>query len=117
MKQNPEWVKFMREQYPPGTRLRLIEMNDPYAPVPPGTEGSIAHIDDQCQIHMKWDNGRTLAVIPGVDRFSIIPQPIQVLKLYMPLTVKAYERNQWGDLEDEPCCLGDMMLWLTNTVY
>jgi hypothetical protein len=105
MKHNPEWVKFMREQYSSGTRLRLIEMIDPYAPVPPGTEGSIAHIDDQCQIHMKWDNGRTLALIPGVDRFSIIPQPVQVLKLYMPLTVKVYERNQWGDLEDEPCCL------------
>ena len=93
MNQNPEWVKFMREQYPPGTRIRLIEMNDPYALVPPGTEGSIVHIDDQCQLHMEWDNGRTLAVIPGVDRFSIILQSVQVLKLYMPLTVKAYERN------------------------
>ncbi|MFR6376556.1 MAG: DUF4314 domain-containing protein [Oscillospiraceae bacterium] len=24
-------VKFMQEQYPPGTRIRLNSMNDPYA--------------------------------------------------------------------------------------
>lgn len=102
MNQHPKWVEFMREQFPPGTRIRLTEMKDPYAPVPPGTEGTLELIDDQCQFHMAWDNGRTLALIPGEDRFSVIPQPIQTLKLYMPLTVTTYERNEWGDLEDEP---------------
>lgn len=102
MNQHPEWVKFMREQYPPGTRIRLVEMRDPYAPVPPGTEGTVVQIDDACQFLMNWDNGRTLSLIPGVDRFSVIPQPLQTLKLYMPLTVTTYERNQWGDLEDDP---------------
>jgi hypothetical protein len=92
----------MREQFPPGTRIRLLEMKDPYAPVPPGTEGTVDFIDDACQLHMVWDNGRTLALIPGEDRFSVIPQPLQTLKLYMPLTVTTYERNRWGDLEDEP---------------
>lgn len=102
MNQHPKWVEFMREQFPPGTRIRLTEMKDPYAPVPPGTEGTLELIDDQCQFHMAWDNGRTLALIPGEDRFSVIPQPIQTLKLYMPLAVTTYERNEWGDLEDEP---------------
>lgn len=101
MNQRPEWVRFMREQYPPGTRIRLTEMKDPYAPVPPGTEGTLDHIDDACQFQMNWDNGRTLAIIPGLDRFSVIPQPLQTLKLYMPLTVMAYERNRWGDMENE----------------
>ena len=32
MRQNPEWGKFMKEQYTPGTRVRLTEMRDPYAP-------------------------------------------------------------------------------------
>ena len=34
-------VKFMQAQYPPGTRIRLNSMNDPYAPVAPGTEGVV----------------------------------------------------------------------------
>ena len=44
-------------------------MNDPYAPVPPGTEGTVDFIDDACGIHMQWDNGRSLALIPGEDLF------------------------------------------------
>ncbi|WP_024347470.1 DUF4314 domain-containing protein [Lacrimispora indolis] len=102
MKKNTEWLKFMKEQYPPGTRIRLVDMSDPYSPVPSGTEGSVNFIDDQCQLHMDWDNGRSLALIPGVDKFSVIPKQLQILKLYMPLTVRIYEKNEWGDIENEP---------------
>lgn len=55
--------------YPPGTRIVLNHMEDPYAPVPPGTRGTVCLVDDAGQIHPKWDNGRTLAVIPGIDSF------------------------------------------------
>jgi hypothetical protein len=94
MRQNPEWVKFMKEQYPPGTRVRLTEMRDPYAPVPSGTEGTVDFVDDVGQLQMQWDNGRTLALIPSEDRFSVIPRPLQTVKLYMPLTVRSYEHNE-----------------------
>lgn len=102
MNQRPEWVKFMRDQFPPGTRIRLAEMKDPYAPIPTGTEGTIDHIDDACHFQMIWDNGRTLALIPGVDRFSVIPRPLQTLKLYMPLTVTTYMRDEYGDMDNDP---------------
>lgn len=102
MRQHPKWLEFLREQYPPGTRIRLAQMNDPYSPVPPGTEGTLEYIDDAGQFQMNWDNGRTLALIPSEDHFSVIPPPLQTLRLYMPLTVTTYERNEWGDLEDDP---------------
>jgi hypothetical protein len=103
MNLNANHAALLREKHPRGTRIRLIEMNDPFAPVPPGTEGTLDFIDDACQYHMKWDNGSTLALIPDEDRFSVILPPLQTLKLYMPLTVMLYERNRWGDLEDEGC--------------
>ncbi|WP_243126678.1 DUF4314 domain-containing protein [Clostridium sp. HBUAS56010] len=81
-------------------------MNDPFAPVPPGTEGMVELVDDAGSIHMKWDNGRTLALIPGEDSFTVISQPIHLLKLYMPLAVKLYKRNEYGSLDDDPIELG-----------
>ncbi len=59
----------IKEQYPPGTRVLLNQMNDPYHPVESGTRGTVMHVDDQANMHMKWDNGRTLALDPEVDSF------------------------------------------------
>ena len=59
----------MKETYPPGTRIQLDHMEDPWAPVPPGTRGTVQFVDDIGQIGMKWDNGRTLSLVPGEDSF------------------------------------------------
>lgn len=65
-------------QYPPGARIELSLMVDAYA-VPPGTRGTVDHVDDIGTIHMRWDNGRSLAVVPGVDSFrKLTPQEIQM---------------------------------------
>ena len=100
MRNNPNWLKFIRDQYSPGTRIRLIQMDDPYAPIPSGTEGTVDFVDDAGQIHMKWDSGRSLALIPGEDSFSKIAPPLQTLKLYMPLTVTQYEQDEWGNWDE-----------------
>lgn len=52
--------------YKPGDRIELIHMEDSQA-VPEGTKGTINHIDDIGQLHMSWDNGRSLAVNLDVD--------------------------------------------------
>ena len=54
-----------------GLRIRMIRMDDPN-PIPSGTEGTIDHVDGMNQYHVKWDNGRTLAVIPDQDEFELI---------------------------------------------
>ena len=67
-------VKALRSRYPQGTRIELIAMEDPYAPIAPGTKGTVEYIDDAGQLHMHWDNGRTLALIPGEDSFREIQE-------------------------------------------
>lgn len=94
-------VNFIKEQYPSGTRIRLNSMEDPYAPIVPGTEGVVDFVDDIGTIHMKWDNGRSLGIVPGEDSFSVLPPKLTTLKLYMPLTAELYERSVYGDLEAE----------------
>lgn len=80
-------------------------MDDPYAPILPGTEGEVDFVDDAGQLHMKWDNGRLLALIPVEDSFTVLPPKLTTLKLYMPLTADLYERNEYGDLDDSSTLL------------
>lgn len=53
-----------------GKRITCLNMNDVNA-VPSGTEGVIRKIDDIGQIHVNWDNGSQLALVPGVDDYKI----------------------------------------------
>lgn len=62
-------AKRCKEMYPVGTRIELIQMGDDPQPVPPGTRGTVAYVDDMGQIGMHWDNGRGLSLIPGEDSF------------------------------------------------
>ena len=77
----PYMVKLLREQFPPGTRVRLDSMmNDPQ-PIPKGMTGTVQGIDDAGQLLMKWDNGRGLSLVPGEDDFSVVkPQKLRSLK-------------------------------------
>ena len=68
----PGTLARLREQYPKGTRVRLIKMNDPYREMLPGLEGEVQFIDDAGSIHVAWSNGSSLAVIYGVDRIEKI---------------------------------------------
>lgn len=62
-------VERLRTRFPVGTRIVLIEMDDPQAP-PSGTQGSVRGVDDIGGIMVAWDTGGSLSLIPGVDRFT-----------------------------------------------
>ena len=62
-----ETVKRIREQYPAGTRIELIRMEDEQAP-PIGTSGTVVGVDDIGSIMVQWDNGSSLNVVYGEDR-------------------------------------------------
>ncbi len=65
-------VERIRKQYPVGTRIELVSMSDPYNPIPKGARGTIVSVDDAGTLHMKWDNGRTLGIVVGVDEFKVL---------------------------------------------
>ena len=64
-------LEMLRTKYPKGTKIRLIHMNDPQ-PVPSETIGEVALVDDCGNVHMIWQNGRSLAIIEGIDDFEIM---------------------------------------------
>lgn len=66
-------VERIKEKYPKGTPIHLYSMEGETA-VPPGSRGVVDYVDDIGQIHMKWENGSSLALNVEEDRFDIITQ-------------------------------------------
>lgn len=59
-------VEKVRDEYPAGTRVELVHMDDFQAP-PVGTKGTVRGVDDTASIMVNWDNGSNLHVIYGED--------------------------------------------------
>ena len=70
---NKAYLEQLRKAYPAGTKIQLISMRDETYPILPGTVGEVTHIDDAGSVHMKWENGSSLALIPEVDSFRVVP--------------------------------------------
>ena len=70
---NDEQVRGIKKMYPSGTKIKLVYMNDKQA-VPSGTIGTVDYVDDIGTIFMKWDNGSTLGLIYGVDKFEKVKE-------------------------------------------
>lgn len=61
-----ETVERVRREYPAGTRVELLRMEDVQAP-PVGTLGTVLSVDDTGSLLMRWDNGSGLNVVYGED--------------------------------------------------
>ena len=67
-----EALERLRECYPPGTRVVLIKMDDPYnKKLIPGSKGTVESVDDAGTIHVRWDCGSSLGVVYGEDICSV----------------------------------------------
>lgn len=62
----PATLKRLRVEYPAGTRIVLVSMDDVQAP-PAGTLGTVYGVDDTGSLLVHWDNGSGLNVIYGED--------------------------------------------------
>ncbi|EOS48160.1 DUF4314 domain-containing protein [Lachnospiraceae bacterium 66-29] len=63
---NREIVERVRREYPAGTRVELVRMDDVQAP-PIGTRGTVEGVDDTASVMVAWDNGSSLHAIYGED--------------------------------------------------
>lgn len=61
-----EVVEALRKEFPKGTRVELVKMDDPQAP-PIGTKGTVQGVDDMASIMVRWDTGSGLSVAYGED--------------------------------------------------
>lgn len=64
----PEMLKRIREKYPVGCTVEIIEMCDPYRDMPAGLRGTVTHVDDTGTVFADWENGSTLGAVFGEDR-------------------------------------------------
>ena len=59
-------VEKLKSEYPKGTRIELVKMDDPQAP-PIGTKGTVRGVDDIGSILVSWDNGCGLNIVYKED--------------------------------------------------
>ena len=67
-------IEQLKSLYPSGTKICCDNMADDLAPIESGTIGKVDFVDDAGQIHVNWQNGRTLALVPETDSFHVVEQ-------------------------------------------
>lgn len=65
-------IKRLKTEYSEGTRIMLDHMGPDPNPIPNGMTGTVLYVDDLGTVSCAWDNGRTLSLIPGTDKFHKI---------------------------------------------
>ncbi|WP_322175010.1 DUF4314 domain-containing protein [Acutalibacter caecimuris] len=58
-----------KAEYPSGTCIMLLSMGEDMHRVDDNTRGTVLTVDDIGTLHCKFDNGRSLGLIPGEDSF------------------------------------------------
>ena len=111
-----ETVERIRKEYPVGTRVELVRMDDPQAP-PIGTEGTVNGVDDAGNIMVSWDSGGGLNLVYGVDSFQIVPTMTDKVREQI-LAVRATGRTNMFDTNAVQVIADEMHFWwslLKNT--
>ncbi len=95
------FVQRMKENYPPGTRIILLQMGDDPRPIEPNTKGTVKAVDDMGTLHCNFDNGRSLGIVPGEDSFRRLTD--QELAEEQEIAFKATDCFQSRTKTADPC--------------
>ena len=107
-------IKRLKEQYPSGTRIKLVEMNDISAP-PIGTLGTVNYVDDIGTIHVKWDNGSMLGVAYPEDKIIKIFKNLKP-KMTLTLSHVVYPNKDFSVEENQNMFYEEAMKFWSETV-
>jgi Domain of unknown function (DUF4314) len=55
----------------PGTRVALVHTSDPWTRLRPGAKGTVTLVDHLGTVHVRWDDGSTLGLVPGEDDWTV----------------------------------------------
>lgn len=55
-----------------GDRIRLVSTSDPHTRLVPGDLGTVTSVDGLGTVHVRWDSGSALGLVPGADEFEVL---------------------------------------------
>lgn len=61
----------LKKRFPAGAMVELMKMEDKDSP-PLGTKGEVLHVDAWGTVHVLWETGSTLGIIPSVDEIRLV---------------------------------------------
>ena len=99
----------IKENYPHETKLKLLKDMDDNQPILAGTIGIVDYIDSEGQLHMKWENGRTLALIPEVDEFEVISKPEKIKVIIIETQKEPYSKEIYNTLRNKQEIVGGLI--------
>lgn len=93
-----EQVAKIKAKYPVGTKVQLLQMDDPQAP-PVGTKGVVQGVDDIGSVIVEWETGSRLNLVFGEDEFKVLGKENFYLE-YQNGTVKECDtyKEAWEEI-------------------
>lgn len=59
----------------PGQRIECVQMGEDPCPIRSGSQGTVTLVQEvasEIHIHVAWDDGRSLNLVPSVDRYLVL---------------------------------------------
>ena len=63
----------LEKRFPAGAMVELVKMEDGDSP-PIGTKGKVLQVDALGTVHVLWETGSTLGIIPSVDEIRLVSE-------------------------------------------
>jgi hypothetical protein len=65
----------LKKRFPAGALVELVKMEDGDSP-PMGTKGEVLHVDAWGTVHVLWETGSTLGIVPSVDEIRLVSETL-----------------------------------------